>query len=340
MRNPTQTSRTCFAGLALAAALVFTPAVAHADPADDLFKEGSALFEQGKTEEAYAKFSEAWKLKQSYDIAANLAVTERKLGRHKDAVQHLEYALKNFPPSLDANIKAAMETSLEASKKEIGALDVSCPSKTKLFLDGKDLAETPVGTIYLEPGTYELGAANAEKGGTTITLQVSKGQKLAITLDLVPGKGPKLPEEGNKGGTEKKKGGGFPLWPGLVVGGVGVAGLGAGLGLALAAGGAGSEADDKTGALPSRDACLVDPPHADCQTIVDDLETRDTLTNASMGALIAGGVLLAAGGALIGVSAASGSSDDAAPASAGPAVTGLAPWFGADGFGAFVTGRF
>lgn len=332
--------KTLLSSLLLGAFLLGTPAVAHADPADDLFRDGSTLFEQGKVEEAYAKFSEAWKLKQSYDIAANLAVTERKLGKHKDAIAHLEYALKNFPPSLDSAVKTQIEASLEASRKEVGSVDVTCPSKTKLFLDGKDLAETPVGTIYLEPGTYELGAANAEKGGATITLQVSKGQKLAITLDLVPGKGPKLPDATPPGGGGPKKSAGLPLWPGLVVGGVGVAGLGAGLGLALAAGSAGSEADTLREALPSRDACLVDPPHGDCRTIVDDLETRDTLTKASIGAFVAGGVLAAAGGVLIGVSAAGGgeASDEKAPAT--PAITSFVPFFDDHGFGALVGGRF
>ncbi len=328
----TSSWRAKIAVLAASAALA-SPHVALADRADDLFREAVELAKADKADAAYQKLLEAWSLKQSYDIAANLGGMERKLGKHKEAVEHLEFALKNFPPSVDVAVRERIQADIAASKKEIGAVDVACPANTKLFLNGKPVGEGPNATILLEPGTYELSGAHREKGGAVITLKVDKGQTLAITLDLQPGKGPKLPDDGSTPGTPPP-GEAFPLWPGLLVGGVGVASLGAGLGLALAAGSAGSEADELTAGLESRSACLTDPKPEVCNTIQDDLETRDALTAGSIATFAIGGALLATGAVLIAVSATSGGPSDEKPA--GPTVTAFAPWFSPDGAGVFL----
>ena len=63
------------------AILVSAPARAQSAPAgadasqsaDEFFRSGKALYKAGKLQEAYEAYRSAWRLKHTYDIAANLA---------------------------------------------------------------------------------------------------------------------------------------------------------------------------------------------------------------------------------------------------------------------------
>src|ERR1041384_3825181 len=92
-------------GLACACLLLATSLASNAlaqgdtpdsDRANQLFKKGKVAFNAGKYNDALRIYSEAWSLKQSPDIAANLAQTESELGKHRDAAEHFSYALDHF----------------------------------------------------------------------------------------------------------------------------------------------------------------------------------------------------------------------------------------------------
>src|SRR5688572_27311971 len=61
------------------------------DRANLLFKKGKVAFNAGKFNDALRIYSEAWSLKQSPDIAANLAQTESELGQHRNAAEHFAF---------------------------------------------------------------------------------------------------------------------------------------------------------------------------------------------------------------------------------------------------------
>src|SRR3954454_11393209 len=95
-------------GLACACLLIATGITAGADAQGDgpdsdranlLFKKGKVAFNAGKYNDALRIYSEAWTLKKSPDIAANLAQTESELGKHRDAAEHFSFALGHLLPS-------------------------------------------------------------------------------------------------------------------------------------------------------------------------------------------------------------------------------------------------
>ncbi len=319
--------RQAIAALLLLAAVAASPP-AQADETDVLFDEAVVLIKEGKFEEAYPKLLSAWEKRQSFDVAANLGLVENKLGKKRDAAAHLDYALATFPTTGDAEVKERMQAMLTSLRAELGRLQVDAPEGCVLKIDGEERGRTPLPSVYLyvEPGARKVEGSRPGEVGVT-TIDVKAGQSLAIKLVLEPAEGP-------SGGTKAAEPP-LPLWPGLLVGGLGVAGLGAGIGLAVAAGSSGSNADDATAALPSRGACQGASPPASCATIEEDLETRDLMSNAAVGAFVAGGVLTAAGVALVIVSAAgaSGAASDERAVVARPL---LAPGFAGLGFsGAF-----
>jgi hypothetical protein len=311
------TARSIASSLFLAASLLTAPALA--DEVDTLFQEGSAAAQAGNFEVAYEKMSAAWARRPSFDIAANLAFVEQRLGKRREAAEHLEYALSTFPASADPATKTRMQQDLNALRGDLARVQVEAPEGCEIRVDGETRGHTPLPQLYLyvEPGTRQVeGTRAGEKGAATV--EAKPGQTIAIKIVLQPAGGGETPKPGGESPV--------PLWAGLVAGGVGLAGLGAGIGLAVAAGTSGANADDATDALPSRSACQGATPDASCQSIEEDLETRDLLSNASMGAFIAGGVLIAGGAVLLGVHFAGGSNapDERA---------WITPWFGPSGGG-------
>ena len=308
-----------FASLLVAATLAAaTPSLA--DDVDKLFEEGAAASQAGNFELAFEKMTAAWRQRPSFDIAANLAFVEQRLGKKREAAEHLEYALSTFPATGDAATKERMQQDLAALRAELTRVQIDAPEGCAIKVDGEDRGRTPLPQVYLyvEPGKRTVqGSLPGEKGEEVIEAQ--PGQTIAIKIVL------KKDDDGTVIVPPPRKSP-VPLWAGLVVGGLGIGGLGAGVGLLVAAGSAGSNADDATGALPSRNACQGSSPDAACQGIQDDLDTRDLLSNASMGAFIAGGILVAGGATLLGLHFAGGSSDEEE--------TGwVLPWVGPEGAG-------
>jgi hypothetical protein len=125
----------------------------------------------------------------------------------------------------------------------------------------------------------------------------------------------------------------FPLWPSLVAGGVALVGLGAGIGLAAAASSAGSDADALTAALPARDACLGASPASSCADIQDELESRDSLSSASLAMFVVGSAAAIGGGVLLSLHLLSPSEEPETAVS-------LRPWAGPGTAGALLTGAF
>jgi tetratricopeptide (TPR) repeat protein len=66
--------------------------------AAELYDQADQLKDQGKLEEAVARFNEALSIDPSYALAhAALAVVEQKLGHHESAVQHAQKVCELAP---------------------------------------------------------------------------------------------------------------------------------------------------------------------------------------------------------------------------------------------------
>src|SRR4029078_1788111 len=67
--------------------------------ARELLQQGIAAIESGSFESARQTLLEAWKLQRSYDVAGALGQAELELKRNRDAAEHLDYSIRDFPPS-------------------------------------------------------------------------------------------------------------------------------------------------------------------------------------------------------------------------------------------------
>src|SRR5271168_2244413 len=89
-----------------------------------LFDQAQDAFAKGDKQGAYNAYRAAWALQKSYDIAGNLGNVELKLGKYRDAAEHLAFSLENFPPTGEEAQQKAMEKRLAEVLKEVGRLHV------------------------------------------------------------------------------------------------------------------------------------------------------------------------------------------------------------------------
>ena len=223
--------------------------------AEKFYAEGNAMYDQGKYADAEAKYQAAWDLSQSFDVAGNLGNTEVLIGQHRDAAEHLTYALKTFPLGGGAAKRKFLQDRLNEARQQVGTLQILVNlNGAEVRIDGKRVGESPLPEeLFISPGEKLI---EVRRGALTATksILVAKGstQKVAVTLESGP----------------KKE----ILIAGAAVGG---AGLISGVVFAILSSGKGSDAEAANMGTQDR---------------IDSRDSQTTLGNVSFWSFVGGGL--------------------------------------------------
>jgi hypothetical protein len=276
---------------------------APADEADALFARAGAAFDAGRNEEALSLLLQAWERKRTFDIAGNLGIVELKLGRARDAAEHLAYALRNFPPTENEKVRAGLREKLEEARRHVAAVIVRVNVRdAEIRVNGKaiDLPSSTGGEIYVDAGAVTIEARRDGFAPASRMLTVEKGaiaQEVSLDLQRLESPG----SDGGHRGTIAQDA--RPsLVPAIVLGGVAVVGVGIGVGLLVAAGGEASTVKELNRSIvAARGSCVSGATNFDAQCTELEAAARrgDTLHDAGVGVLIGAGVAAAAAGAYL-----------------------------------------
>jgi hypothetical protein len=257
------------------------------DRADTLFDQAGDARDAGRFADAERLLLEAWSLKQTHDVAANLGLVQLKLGKLAQGAQRLAWALQNFPPSESAKTRRALAQELATARSKIGALRIQ-PS-----VDGADVtvngqpvdATTLADEVFVEPGTVTVTASRTGYVTATRTLSVIPGAETQqVPLALVP-----APMPVGSGGARKP----------LIITGAVLAGAGVVMGVALTvvsntkAGTAETTLDALVKSNGSS-ACSGTTVPASCSAIPDAIRGKNAFGTAAAWSFIGGGAVGAA----------------------------------------------
>lgn len=272
--------RSLLCALALAGACLLSQPAA-AGEADDHFAKANAAFSEEKYDLALPEYQAAWKLSKSYDIAALLGVTEMRLGKYRDAAEHMAFALAHWAPSGEEELRANVQASLVEVKKAVVTARIKTTTKgATIKVNGAGLDPSLLDTeIYFEPGRRVIEAVAVGYRSARREIPGKAGDNELVTLNL-------MAEEPQTRG---------PI-PGIVLGGIGVVGIAVGAGLIGAAEGKKSDAlklhDDIVSNVPGDPkACsgsVADP--ARCKALRDAASSADALGNGGVAVLVFGGL--------------------------------------------------
>lgn len=153
----------------------------------ELVKQGTAEYTKQNWEAARTVFLKAWDLKPHYAIAGSLADVEMKLGRYKDAAEHLKYAIANLPPE-HAERRAEAEADLKECRAHLASLRVSLNVSGLLVLvklDGVALTQRSLNDeLLVDPGSHKLEATQEGYQSATREFVAVAGEAREIRLEL------------------------------------------------------------------------------------------------------------------------------------------------------------
>lgn len=279
------------------------------DKARELFRDGVKAAEASQWAKAYAAFLAAWSLKEHYQIAGNLGTSEAKLGKWRDAAEHLSYYLREAPKEKVAERKSA-EDLLAQARAKVGSISVRAePAGAEVFVDGVSVGKAPLaGEVFVEPGAHgiEVKLADYETAKQNVSAAAGARQSVEMRLAQV---GPKENAESNrisgKSGAgagssdqasntiegEKTSGIGPLVIGGLVATGIVVV---AGVGFAVASNANASDAEEKRIAFIQegvRYPCR-EPSYSDrCSDYTGTLNAVDTFRHLSIASFVVAGAL-------------------------------------------------
>lgn len=264
---------------------------ARTDQARELYVKGVALYEQGQFEKAEAAFLAGWGLKKHYQIASNLGACEMKLGRFRDAAEHLAYFLREQPPTGSPDNRKRTQALFDQARAKVGAvvLTASVPG-AMVSVDGREIGEAPFpAEVYVEPGTRTFVASHGSYKDAHQAIEAKAGGTQTVTLTLEalseptrqPPEGPNPPAGG-------------PRMPVIITGAV-LGGAGVVLG-AVFAGLSNAKASDvaaKHDGIVNMGATAACGPtlSANCEALQSAKRDQVTFANASAWSFIAAGAV-------------------------------------------------
>ena len=182
--------------LVILAILLSIPTLVHAQSSAELIEQGVALREEGRDEEALARFEAAYQDLGSGEALAQIALAEQALGRLVESEAHLMSALAETADRFVRRNRAALENALEEVRSGLGDLELH---------GGPPGAEVWIGDIsrgilpFAAPIRVPLGSVRVEireRGHRTeeSSVEVRAGVVARLELTTEPTATPPPPE--------------------------------------------------------------------------------------------------------------------------------------------------
>jgi len=249
--------------------------------AADLFRRGNELYDNGKFAEAEKLYREVWALSKTWDIACNLGAVELDLGKHRDAAEHLAYALREYPAGGKQSQRLTLQERMKEAKAHVGILRLRVNVEgAEVLINGVLIGKTPLPPeVFVSPGRVAIDVRSDGYDSAKKNTEATKDEAQDITLTLTSKPLPSLA-------------------PALALGGLAIVGLGVGTGLLVASSDKGSDAAkrlDQLVAMYGSKPCDNPAASTECTMTADTLRARDAFGNAAIGVFVGSGVSAAAG---------------------------------------------
>jgi hypothetical protein len=228
----------------------------------------------------------AWAIRKTYDVAISLGQLELALNQARDAAEHLDFALRNFPPQQSADMLRQVRSDFARAESQVGTLSVNVSHPgARVPVDGTLVGTAPLlAPIFLTVGSHTISAdldgSQAEK---TVVAKASITTSLSLEL-LRPQSPPAETAYPQQSAAPSRV-------PVFVGGAVVVVGVGLGVGFALAAGSKTRQSDSLRESIEPG-TCYVGG-ESRCGQLRDTVEAHDRYRDFSTSGFVLAGAALA-----------------------------------------------
>lgn len=263
-----------------------------------LFRKGLASYNAGQVETARQLFLTAWAIQPSADVAMELAQTEMDLGKYVDAAEHLDFALRNFTPSINDKMRNIARQAYTDVLRRVAKLNVTVNQDgAEVLINNRLVGKTPLpGSLYAEAGNCVVqakwGTSSASK-----TLLAEPGKELPVILALQPAAGSVSDLTMTQGAphSEPLLTSAVPqtsLVPVIVGGAITVLGLATGVGLRIASDSETNNAQKISSGLGVEGCAGANVNSSTCTALHDSLRKSDRERNWSTACFVVGSAAL------------------------------------------------
>lgn len=264
--------------------------------AADLVVQGKAAFAAGNMHEALRAFRDAWELAKTSQIAANLGTIEGNFGQHRDAAEHLRFALAHLSAAATDAQKQAISEVLDGEKRHVVTVVVhGAPPGASISIDDKGAAPV-VDEIYVDVGQHRVRVECPKYQGETQTFDSLAGQTIDLAFNLMPTLETVVtppaplavrPEPASPPPVSSSK----PSLAVVVVGsGIALLGIATGGVFFVESVGASRDAEDKRNGFTTPNACGTGTPFVDqCKALHDNNVAIDRDRNIAVAGFVIGG---------------------------------------------------
>lgn len=132
-------------------------------------------------------FLAAWKIKQHFQIAANLGRAELKLRKYADAAEHLAYFLREASKVTPEELKAA-QAMLDEARSKVGAVSIVVDrAGAEVLVDGIPIGKAPFEhEVFVKPGRRLLETKLGGFADDRRSLDVAAGSSPKVLITLLP----------------------------------------------------------------------------------------------------------------------------------------------------------
>jgi hypothetical protein len=253
----------------------------QAQAAERLFESGTRAFEASEYSRAIDELAESYRLFPSYRTACGLGQVELHLSRYRDAAQHLDFCLKNFPNG-DVPTQQRILAGLTEARRRVFALAVRVNvTDAEVRIDGKLVGTVPrADDFFVGPGNHRVEVRKSGYQSVTAEFFFPSGGQRDWLVKLQPSTQDAGSEASSSGGA------GYVLVTGAALTGVLVAG---GVLFRVSAASAASDARELQRAVRnSGDTCPPDAQDRMCSNLRNALDRQDQLLGVSSISLISG----------------------------------------------------
>lgn len=295
---------------------------AMTDKARDLYVEGQKSAARDRWGEAHAAWLAAWGLKRHYQIAGSLGTAEAKLGRYRDAAEHLSFFMREAPATKVKERQSVQELLAEV-RKHVGALVLKVePAGAEVLVDGVVVGKAPLAEeVFVDVGAREIEARLDGYEAAKAKVDAAAGASREVALTLVKsvnaaargatdsgssagaGRVTEAAPNANDGHGASHAGdagsaGGAAVKGGprkeVIIAGIVVSALavGAGISFAVVSGGKASDADERLTSLRQQvgdpNPCWPGREAAGCDELHGLVEGREVFGNLALWSIVAG----------------------------------------------------
>jgi hypothetical protein len=156
----------------------------------DLYETGMSAAAKERWGEAHAAWLAAWGLKRHYQIAGSLGTAEAKLGRYRDAAEHLASFMREAPATKVKERQSVQELLAEV-RKHVGALGIKVePAGAEVFVDGVRVGKAPLADeVFVDAGARVIEARLEGYEIASAKVDAAAGASREVALRLVKSEG-------------------------------------------------------------------------------------------------------------------------------------------------------